>query len=229
MKKTIFLLVALLVTVSATAAPRLIAVNGKGSFEQEADMIRVSFAVVSQDESDLEEARAQVESSAKRIVKALVGLDVSEDDIRSVDFTVNMRENFGRGDCPAPAPVVSRTVEVLIREIKNYQKVLDALVQNGANRISRVTAELSDEKALERKALLAAMQDAKEQAKFLVEGLGAKLGRVHSIGERQAHRRPFLEQVAMRASASESDAEPYEFKPQPVEVNATIYVEFEME
>lgn len=231
MNRFTVLIFSVLTSFSAWADPRVIAVTGTGSFEREADWLRVHFAVVSQDHADVADARADVEAASKRVVQALLKLGVGEDDIHSKDFRVDLREHYNRQDCPEkPKPFVSRDIEVLVREIDRYQKVLDALVNNGVNRISQVSAELSNQKALEKQALLEAMKDAKEQAKFLVEGLGAKLGQVHSIGDRQTHRRSYVEEVRVAGMRqSEAKEDPYDFKPQPVEVNASIYVEFEIE
>lgn len=230
MKKIMFFIICTLMSVSVFADPRVIAVTGKGSFEREADWLRVSFSVVSQEQADVAKAREEVEQKSKSIAQALLKMGVGEADIRSQNFNVDSREHFNRQDCPEKvAPVVSRDIEVLVRNLGQYQKVLDALVNNGANRISHVSAELSNQKTLEKEAMLQAMQDAKEQAKFLVEGLGAQLGPVHSIGDRQTNRGPQFE--VMRAAGMQKDAgsEPYDFKPKPVEVNASIYVEYLIE
>lgn len=210
------------------ADARVVTVKGRGTAEYQADMIRVGFSVFNKDEKTVEEAKNKVERSSKKIVQALIGLGVSEEDIHSPAFTVDLDHQYDMDRCPSGyVPVVGRDMEVLLRDVKLYRKAIDTLVENGATSVRSVTSELSNREALEKDAMLAALKDAKEQAQFLVESLGANLGKVHSIGEKNTKSHPFMEDASVSGMrASKSDDAPYEFKPAPVEISAEIYVEF---
>lgn len=231
MKKTWPILCFLFAASLVHADPRVIAVTGKGSFEQPADQIRIHFSVFNQKEATVKEARDQVEQASSRIVRALMALGVSEADINSPDFTLDLQEQYNERGCPEKlVPTVGRTMEVLVRDVGKYRQVIDALVNNGATRIGSIQSELADQEELEKKAMLEAIEDAKSQARFLVEGLGAKLGKVHSIGDRRTDRVPYrMEMAAKGAGDSAGEPAPYEFRPQPVEVNAEIHVEFQIQ
>lgn len=218
----------LLVSNAVFADPRVVTVKGKGSAEYQADMTRIGFSVFNKDEKTVEEAKNKVERASQKIVKALMNLGISEKDIHSPSFIVDLDRQYDMDRCPhGYIPVVGRDMEVLLRDVKLYQKTIDALVENGATSIRSVVSELSDREALEKSAMLAAIKDAKEQAQFLVENLGATLGKVHSIGEKNTKTHPYLEDVSLAGvRASQTDDIPYEFKPAPVEVSAEIYVEF---
>lgn len=218
------------ISVFAYSDPRIIAIEGKGSFEYPAELIRIDFSVYNQSDRDVKKAKDKVERASTSIVKALVQLGINEKDIVSPSFTVDLDEQYD-DDCPKGyVPVVGRDMEVLLRDIKLYRKVIDALVENGATTIGRVESEVSDIKKYEQKAMLAAIADAKEQAKLLVEGLGGKLGKVHSIGEKRLRNSSYIEEVVVAGLRSSIREEiPYNFAPEPVEISANLYVEFEIE
>lgn len=216
-------------TVSAFSEARTISIEGESSFKYPAEMIRVDFAVYNQSEQDVKKAKIKVERASAAIVNSLVQLGVSEEDITSPSFTVDMNNQYDR-NCPnGYVPVVGRDMEVLIKDIKQYRKVIDALVDNGATKIGRVESEVANMETYENKAMLAAIEDAKKQASFIVTNLGGELGKVHSVGQKSVNHHPFLKEIAVSAMrASPGDEVPYDFKPQPVEVSARIFVEFEI-
>ncbi len=231
MKKLILIVSLSILSAYAYSDPRIIAVSGSGSFEVQAEVIRINFSVFNQSDRDVKVAKTKVERASKAIVESLIDLGVADKDIYSPYFTVDLDGRYDSDDCPnGYVPVVGRNMEVLLRDVSLYRKVIDALVENGATEIGRVEGEVADIEKYEQRAMLAAIDDAKNQARFLVENLGGKLGRVHSIGEKRNWRRSNLEELVVSGvRASLRDEDPYEFQPEPVEVSASIYVEFEID
>ncbi|WP_028886845.1 SIMPL domain-containing protein [Teredinibacter turnerae] len=231
MKKIILIIFLSILSVCAHSDPSIIAIRGSGSFEYPAEAIRIEFSVYNQTDRDVKTAKSKVESASTAIVTSLINLGVSEKDIFSPSFTVDLEDQYDGENCPkANVPVVGRDMEVLLRDVKLYRKVIDALVENGATTIGRVQSEVEDIERYERRATLAAIADAKNQAKFLVENFGGKLGKVHSIGEKRIRNKPYIEEVIVSGiRSSVKDEIPYDFQPEPVEVAANIYVEFEIE
>ena len=231
MKKILLIISLSILSVYAYSDPRIVAIKGSGSFEYPAETIRVDFSVFNQTDRDVKAAKSKVERASTAIVASLIKLGISEKDIFSPSFTVDLEDQYDGDDCPKGyIPVVGREMEVLIRDVKPYRKVIDALVENGATTIGRVQSEVEDMEKYEQRAMLAAISDAKKQAKFLVENLGGKLGRVHSVGEKRIRNGSYIEEVVVSGiRASVLDEIPYDFQPEPVEVSASIYVEFEIE
>lgn len=231
MKQIILFLFLAATSAFAYSDPRVIAIEGSGSFEYPAEMIRIDFSVYNQSDRDIKEAKSKVERASSEIVRSLIDIGINEKDIFSPSFTVDLDDQYDSEDCPKGyVPVVGRDMEVLLRDIKLYRKVIDTLVENGATSIGRVQSEVEDLKKYERSAMLAAIEDAKKQAAFLVENLGGKLGKVHSIREKRVRNRSDIEAIVVTGMrASPRDEIPYSFQPEPVEVSASIYVEFEIE
>ena len=231
MKKLVLLASLIFLSVSAYSDSRLISITGSGSFEYPAEMIRIDFSVFNQTDRDIKIAKSKVERASTKIIHSLIELGISEKDIFSPSFTIDLDDQYDDEDClKGYVPIVGRDMEVLLRDIKLYRKVIDALVENGATTIGSVQSEVNDMEKYEQRAMLAAIDDAKNQAKFLVENLGGKLGKVHSIGEKRTRNRSHVEEIIVSGiRASLRDEIPYDFQPEPVEVSANIYVEFEIE
>ena len=231
MKKLVLLASLIFLSVSAYSDSRLISITGSGSFEYPAEMIRIDFSVFNQTDRDIKIAKSKVERASTKIIRSLIDLGISEKDIFSPSFTIDLDDQYDDEDClKGYVPIVGRDMEVLLRDIKLYRKVIDALVENGATTIGSVQSEVNDMEKYEQRAMLAAIDDAKNQAKFLVENLGGKLGKVHSIGEKRTRNRSHVEEIIVSGiRASLRDEIPYDFQPEPVEVSANIYVEFEIE
>lgn len=231
MKRFIYFAFLIAVSVSAHSDPRIISVEGKGRFEYPAEMIRIDFSVFNQSDRDIKDAKAKVDRASTALVRSLVKLGINEKDILSPSFSIESDDGYDQDDCPIePMPIVGRNMEVLVRDIKLYRKVIDALVENGVTSIGTIESEVADLEKYKRSAMLAAIDDAKKQAAFLVENLGGTLGKVHSIGEKRTHNFSKIEEIVVSGiRASDRDEIPYDFQPKPVEVLASIYVEFEIE
>jgi len=216
-----------------SAEPGTLSVQGHSALEIEADLLEISFTVANTEKPNIEEAKADVERRASRIIKALTKLGIKEEAIVSPRFEVDTERRFSNRDCPDSwVPVVRRYIEITLNDTENYGKVLDALVKNGVSRINSIQPELSERESHEQKALALAIDDAKKQAAFLAESFGASVAKVRRIGERQVRDNFAMrdEVMAMRRDAptAKQDDIPYDFKPGKVSIEANIFVEFEL-
>lgn len=234
MNKILIAIAVFSVSLFCSAEPRIIAVKGTGSFEYPAEMLRFRFAVHNTSEHSVEDAKDKVDRISSAIIRALIELGIDEQDVHSPEFNIFVDEDFDEDDCPlAYLPEVSRDIEVVLRDIKLYSRVIDALVKNDVTELKGVSSEVQDYDKYERQAMLAAIADAKQQAEFLVTNLGGKLGKVHTIGDRRSFGTTRLEELivtGIRASDPGGSLDNfYEFQPAPVEVSASILVEFKIE
>jgi len=228
--KNILAVLFLMLSINAIADQKVIAVIGKSEFEYDAELINIHFSIANQTKTNTKEAKDEVDNISSKIARALLKIGVKEDDIISSAFRVDSNRPY-RNNCPQdPVPVVERNIELRLKDIKLYRKAVDTIINNGATSIRHIQSELIDKKKYEKKAMIAAIKDAKEQAKFLVEGFGAKIGDVHRIGERTTQHNPRIQEAFARSAAKDTsgDVKPYEFKPTPVMINAQVHVEFEI-
>jgi len=211
----------------------IIALTGEGKIEVVPDIINMSIEIGKMEKSDVSKAKAYVDQLSSKAASVLIKQGISEKDITSSSLNVHTVTKYDEHENENPVGyAVTRDIQIVIRDISTYNKIIQALVDVGVTDITSVKPDVSDREEVQRKALAQAAQKATEKAKFLASQFGAKLGKVYKIGDQRVrHNFGVLEEVlvtAQRRMASNIKSVQYEFHPAPVEVQSSIYVEFEL-
>ena len=233
MKKLLLITLMCVVLPVNSAEPRLVTITGESEFEVAADIIEIEFSINNQSEVNLAKGNEKVNGIAQVIIGKLVDLGISEKDIYSPSFNFENDRDYDRDtECPGDYyPYVSRRMSVKLKDIDKYTDVIDLLLENGATSIDDINSEISNFDSQNNEAMRLAILDAKKQAKYYVESFGGKLGRIHRIGKRKStyNRWSSREEIVVTGTrASRAKVRPYKFRPSPVTVEASIYVEFEI-
>jgi uncharacterized protein YggE len=127
-----------------------------------------------------EDAYKQNVTAANRILKALQEAGVPENQIQTKTVQLGQTESLEGREVKQPKErqfmaFQSWTIKV---PAQDAQRVIDAAAQAGANEVSSVEWAVKDSKALQAKALEAAMTSARDLAAELAKAMGAKLGQV---------------------------------------------------
>jgi uncharacterized protein YggE len=232
MKTFLLIVTFLLLGSAAQAATRIVAVNGSATINAMPDIIRVDYYVTAISEGGGSAAKVEVDEIAARSIEALVALGVDKGSVTSSSLSVYPFDEYDANDneIESTKSRVSRRLELVLLDIKLYNKVIQALVDAGVTHIERVSPDVSNYDELKMEALAAASANAKKEAEFLASNLGASIGNVHQIGNQKLRRNFSMEEIVVTArKTTESRSIPYEFEPGTVKVSADIYVEFELE
>ena len=213
------------------AHERLIAIEGAGKLEVMPDIIRITLTIETQDKTSSARAKVHVDELSSKTAAALLAAGVRNDDISSSSMRIYTAERRDDDNNVSVAGyVASRDIDLIVRDISSYSKVVQALVDAGVSEITGIESDISNYRDVKKKALALAVQDAREKAGFLAGELGAALGRVHQIGKQRSHRDyTELEEVIVTAGDPAVESLHYEFQPDNVEVRASVYVEFDLE
>lgn len=215
----------------ATGA-RIIAVEGAGEIEVTPDLIQIHYTLSQRHDSDVAVAKADVDQRASDSVQALIELGVDEADVSSSSLRIDTVENFHDREGPrSPQHRVTRQIELTLRDVTLYNRVLQALVDSRISEITMVKPDVSNEEELKRQALASAAADATAQARFLAGQFDAEVDRIHQIGRQNVQRHFDMQEVAAFSARGTPKAtvKPYEFKPGKVKVSSNVYVEFELQ
>ncbi len=216
---------------SLYAEGRLIAVRGFAEIEVVPDVILMNVEVSKSSKDNATKAKSELDALASRIASGLIKLGISENDISSSTLMMEKDYDYINDKRIFIGYVFNRDIDVVIRDVSKYSKVVQVLVDEGVTAIKYVESDISDRDALEQKALAAASSKAKEKAGFLAKQFGAKLGPVYTIGKQDVDSEGItLEEIVVTAQKRTSDETVlYEFNPAPIKVESSIYVEFELE
>lgn len=142
-----------------------------------------------------------------------------------------MNIEYDYGETPSvPVGVEAlRTIDIKLRDIDNFETVVNTAAEYGATRISKPTERSEREADLLVQAQQKAIQQAHERAEVLASGFNRSLGPVHGVATGQAREWDYL--VGSRggglfASASREDEMTLTYTPKPVSRRAYVYAVF---
>ncbi len=226
------LLAAIVLAVSVlapAAAAQLseITVTAEGRASAMPDMATASFAI-STYATTAASATSDNNERYERLLHALRGLGISENDVRTTSFNVSYN--------PPPTPpatpeqgarygyTVSRGMNVTVRRLSLVGKVIDTAVSAGVTDVNGVTFDTSDTRRQYAQALQDGVQQARAQAQAMAAAAGLHIVRVKSMQVGGPNRvTPVVEGPMFRAAA----AVPTQIQPSSVETTATVTVTYE--
>jgi len=166
---------------AATAAPqRTITVQGTGIVTTVPDEAQFTFGV-STTARTAKAALAANAATMNRLVAALKGSGIAAADIQTSEISLspNTNDNGSR----VLSFTASNSVTVKTKAIAKAGSVVDAAVGAGANLVSGPSLAPSDQSALQRRALKAAVADARARALAIAQAANVRLGPVQTVNE----------------------------------------------
>lgn len=211
-------LVALLVGVSSARAD--VTVTGSGKITVLPDIAYITLAVVT-DGATAAEALDANSAAMRRLFKLLEALGIAERDVQTSQFGVAPKyRRVKDGEPVLIGYTVTNQITVKVRKLDEAGKVIDALVKEGANRVSGITFAVEDpEKAMD-EARAKAMADAARKAGIFAKGGNVTLGSVKSINE--SHNAPALRWHYELQAAPFKDGVPFKPGEQDLTVHVTV-------
>ncbi len=223
-------IVLLLVSISGFSQ-NVVSVTGKSEISVKPDIVSMSFNIYNTKVMDLPSAKKELDRRTSKVIEALLLVGIDEKDITSEGFELDQYSDDENGCKNQYVYEVGRSFDLILRNLDQYNNVINILISGGVSNIAYAEAKLNESKKYEKQALKLAIEDAKNQASFLVEEFGGKLGSIKNIGHRKTSTRYDDEEVIVVSgirSSLKKNADVY-FTPAPVEISAEIYAEFEIE
>jgi uncharacterized protein YggE len=173
-----------------------ITVTGTGSVQSVPDQAQFSLGVQSNGPT-AREALAANSAKMRRLLAALFAAGVAKGDVQTQDVSVFRAYPEENGYS------AHNSVSVTTRELAKAGSILDAATKAGANDVYGPTLTRSDQDELRAKALRAAVDDARAQARVLAEAAGVQLGSVTAINEDGGEPMPvYAAELAKRAPSA---------------------------
>ena len=163
---------------------RTINVNGSGKAYLTPDIAYVNIGVHTENK-DASEAVSTNNQKSQKVIDTLLNQGIDEKDIQTTNFSIYPQQQYDAQGKPTGEIIyqVDNSVIVTLRDIESVGKVLDAVVQAGANSINSVEFDIADKTEALSRAREAAVQDAKGKAEELASAAGVELGEVQTISE----------------------------------------------
>jgi uncharacterized protein YggE len=200
-----------------TVPPPLVSVTGEGEVKAMPDMAYVTLGVEARKPS-LAEARAQVTATVERVLALTRELKIDPRFVDSSQLQVQPEYRWNEKDSQRVllGYVVSRQIEIELRDLERLGTLLERSVSAGVNVLGGARLDSTRRKELEREALAKAVDDARLDAEALAKAANTALGPVYSLSASSAvpYQPKYMERtmVAAQADAAEQTYAPGEMK-----------------
>jgi uncharacterized protein YggE len=203
------------------ATERTISVTGTGIVNVVPDRAVLTFGV----DTSATTAGAALSANSAAMRKVLAALRAAGIDTKDLQTSqVSLSPSYDENEEKIIGFDASNSVTVIVRTISKAGALIDVAVKAGANQVDGPSLQRSDQGELGRKALAAAMADARANAQAIAAAAGLTLGKVITANVSDVPPPSAFE--AKSASPSAPDDTPIE--PGQTAVQATVSVTFEV-
>ena len=178
----------------------LINVNGEGKVKVAPDQVCISASVETKG-NNAKDVKKQNDEKVDAVLKFIKKMNIPTADFKTKQVALNPQYDYEKKKTSYNA---TQTVEIVVKDLAKYDELMEGLVQQGINRIDRVSFESSKLAQYESEARKLAMKDAKTKAEEYVSVLGQKVGKAFTISDNSQVYRPQPMYAAMRMK--EADA-----------------------
>ena len=165
---------------SSQPASRSITVSGTGSVSATPNQAVFTFGVTTRSKTAVQ-ALAADSAEMRRLIDALKAAGIPASSLQK--SSVSLPPNTSDGGDTIVGYSASNTVSVTIANLGRAGEIVDAAVAAGANQVDGPNLTVSDQGALYRAALKAAIADARVKAEAIAEASGLRVGTVSSVEE----------------------------------------------
>jgi uncharacterized protein len=170
------------VAVADEPRPRTVSVSGMAEVSAEPDIARVTLGVEARKPS-MQEARAAVAATVDRVLALTRDLKIDPKQVNATRVQVQPEYRWNEKDRQRVllGYMVSRQVEIELRDLDKLGTLLERAVDVGVNQVGDPMLDSSRRKELEREAMARAVDDARLNAEALARAAGVKLGTVRTL------------------------------------------------
>lgn len=227
MKKLVLFLTIMFMTMSYGQEIKqipLINVNGEGKVKVAPDQVCIS-ATVETKGNNAKDVKKQNDEKMDAVLKFIKKMNIPTADFKTKQVALNPQYDYEKKKTSYNA---TQTVEIIVKDLSKYDELMEGLVQQGINRIDRVSFESSKEAQLQAEARKLAMKDAKAKAEDYVSVLGQKIGKAFTISDNsQVYRpQPVYAAMRMKESADSMGASNETLAIGEIEITANVSVSF---
>lgn len=193
------------VPASAESVAREIIVAGEGRVSVVPDMATLRIGVQRQSRT-AGEAMSLASADMSAVLKKLLAVGIENRDLQTSNVGLSPRyQHFNDGRPPRiTGYIASNNLVVRVRDLNLLGKVLDQVVDDGANTLNGIFFGVADKAPSRERARELAVTDARTKAGQLARAAGVELGKVMTIRESGVGQTPVPIQRGMMLEAADS-------------------------
>ena len=212
-----------------TDRPRTVSVSGSAEVAAEPDLAHVTLGVEAR-KPTMAEARTAVAATVDRVLALTRDLRIDPKQVNATRVQVQPEYSWNEKDRKRVllGYLVSRQVQVELRDLEQLGPLLERAVDAGVNQVNDPVLDSSRRKSLEREAMAKAVEDARLSAETLARAAGARLGAVRTLnGSTSAPPMPMYRRGAVMADAAMAAPEAT-YQPGEMKFSAVVGAEYDL-
>jgi len=198
-------------------------VNGEGKVKVAPDQVCIS-ATVETKGNNAKDVKKQNDEKMDAVLKFIKKMNIPTADFKTKQVALNPQYDYEKKKTSYNA---TQTVEIVLKDLTKYDELMEGLVQQGINRIDKVSFESSKLVQLQSDARKLAMKDAKAKAEDYVSVLGQKVGKAFVISDNSQVYHPQPMYASMKSMAADTSGASNEtLAIGEIEITANVSVSF---
>ena len=158
------------------ASPQ-ISISGEGKIKVVPDQVFISIAVETKG-TNATDVKKQNDVTIEKVLQFITKFKVPKSDVQTKSISLNPQYDYEKKKRNYNA---TQTIEILLKNIMQYDSLMEGLVDAGINRINGVEFKTSKLIEYQSEARKLAMKEAKSKAEDYVSVLGQKVGKAVTI------------------------------------------------
>ena len=228
MKKVLLIMIFFCSVASQAQEPKLvpqISVSGEGKIKAIPDQVFISIAVETKG-TNATDIKKQNDTTIEKVLQFITKFKVPKSDVQTKSVSLNPQYDYEKKKRNYNA---TQTIEILLKNISQYDALMEGLVDAGINRINLVEFKTSKLTEYQSEARKLAMKEAKSKAEDYVSVLGQKVGKAITITDNTQNYYP-QPMYAMKTMAMDQAESPREtLAIGEINISATVNVSFLLE
>ena len=228
MKKIVILLVFATLHLSAQELPKQpsVSVSGEGTVKVVPDEVVLNIRVEYTGDNAAE-VKTRNDATVNNVLQFCKKMRIAGKDVRTEYINLNKNYDYQKKEYHYTA---NQAIRILLRDLGQYEELVQGLVGSGINRIDGITFQSSQIEKYQSEARIKAIKNAKQKAEEYANALQQSIGKATTISENIAYNpmpvmnRGMLNQVAMDAG----NANETTIAVGQMSVSATVQVTFEL-
>ena len=227
MKKVLLVIIVLLSVATKAQEIKLIpqiSVSGEGKIKVIPDQVFISIAVETKG-TNATDVKKQNDAIIEKVLQFITKFKVPKNDVLTKSISLNPQYDYEKKKRNYNA---TQTIEILLKNLTQYDSLMEGLVDSGINRINGIEFKTSKLTELQSEARKLAMKEAKLKAEDYVSVLGQKVGKAITITDNTQNYYP-QPMYALKTMAMDQESPRETLAIGEINVTATVNVSFVLE
>lgn len=230
MKKVFLILILLIVSVSQAQEVKpipQISVSGEGKVKVVPDQAFISVTVETKG-NNATSVKKQNDETIEKVIQFIKKIKLPKEDVQTKRISLNPQYDYEKKKHNYNA---TQTLEILLKDLAQYDVLMEGLVDAGINRINTVEFKTSQLTQYQSEARKLAMKEAKQKAEDYVSVLAQKIGKALTISDNSQayYPQPMYERKMMVSAMSDGEVQRETLAIGEITIVANVSVSFILE